>query len=226
MRAYFSESGIEIYLGNCLEIFPQLPSADFVITDPPYNAKKNYGSMTDDARSWDEWSAWIDLVLDHSRWHAPNVFMFLSQTAYRKYVRLGRHEVKWSAIWHKPLAMAACAGPFMPHWEHIAFWGKFESGQQSPRWGTDLFVANVEAGKTRFGHPTPKPYLLMTKLIQRVNAQTIIDPFCGSGTTLRAAKDLGRRAIGIEINEEYAETAANRLRQSVMDFGAPLSGAR
>lgn len=133
MKPYFEETGITIYHGNCLELFPQMPAADFVITDPPYNARKNYGEGTDDSRPWDEWSAWIDLVLDHSRWHAPNVFMFLSQTAYRKYVRLGRHEIKWSAIWHKPLAMAMCAGPYMPHWEHIAYWGSFRRSK-SQHW--------------------------------------------------------------------------------------------
>ena len=74
---------------------------------------------------------------------------------------------------------------------------------------------------TGSGHPTPKPLDLityMTRLSSRKGA-TILDPFTGSGTTLRAAKDLGRKAIGIELEERYCEIAAKRMAQEVFDFG-------
>ena len=68
-------------------------------------------------------------------------------------------------------------------------------------------------------HPSEKPIALMRWCIELYpDAQTILDPFMGSGTTLRAAKDLGRKAIGIEIEEKYCEIAANRLRQEVLNF--------
>ncbi len=70
-------------------------------------------------------------------------------------------------------------------------------------------------------HPTQKPIELMSWCINKAtNPISILDPFMGSGTTLRAAKDLGRKAIGIEIEEKYCEIAVRRLRQEVLNFGA------
>jgi site-specific DNA-methyltransferase (adenine-specific) len=69
-------------------------------------------------------------------------------------------------------------------------------------------------------HPTQKPLPLMRWCIQQApdDVVTVLDPFLGSGTTLRACKDLGRRGIGIEIEERYCEIAANRLRQEILSF--------
>lgn len=223
---YYEDGGITIYHGDCIDILPQL-SADIVITDPPYNAGKNYGKTTNDKRDWPDWCAWLDEWFDTWSAAAPETMMFLSQTAYRQYVRHGEREVNWSAIWVKPLSMAVCAAPFMPHWEHIVYFGARKKGQKRHEdgrfvkhrdggFGGDVLTANVEFGKARFGHPTPKPMKLLRELVARTDAETIIDPFMGSGTTLRAAKDLGRKAIGIEISEEYCGRAVERLQQAVL----------
>jgi site-specific DNA-methyltransferase (adenine-specific) len=80
------------------------------------------------------------------------------------------------------------------------------------------FSATEQAQKN--GHPCPKPIKTWTRLLERVSRpnELIVDPFMGSGTTLRAAKDTGRRAIGIEIEEKYCEIAANRMAQECFNF--------
>ena len=75
---------------------------------------------------------------------------------------------------------------------------------------------------TKRTHPAAKPEPLIRQFIEMSStpAGVILDPFMGSGTTLRAAKDLGRKAIGIELDEKYCEIAAKRMAQGVLDFGA------
>lgn len=79
----------------------------------------------------------------------------------------------------------------------------------------DLFSCPIITG---LPHVTPKPLSLIRYIAEHAGKpnETILDPFMGSGTTLRAAKDLGRKAIGIEIEEKYCEIAARRLQQEVL----------
>ena len=86
--------------------------------------------------------------------------------------------------------------------------------------GQDAFDFSV-GSDYKPDHPSPKPLVFMKWLINRLSEkkQIILDPFMGSGTTLVAAKELGRKAIGIEIEERYCEIAAKRLSQQVFDFG-------
>ena len=104
-------------------------------------------------------------------------------------------------------------------------WGyeRNDGTKQAP----NVLIANKLNGASDdyFGHPAAFPPEVILPWIIACSKidEVVCDPFMGSGTTLRAAKDLGRRAIGIEIEERYCEIAANRLRQSVMNFG---TGAR
>lgn len=88
------------------------------------------------------------------------------------------------------------------------------------RWHGGGRSAVFTCNKVNSEHPTGKPLRLITQLVTLFSdpGELILDPFMGSGTTLRAAKDLGRRAIGIEIEERYCEIAVKRLAQEVLSF--------
>ena len=82
---------------------------------------------------------------------------------------------------------------------------------------SDVFYESIRMQTQVGDHPCPKPLRLLKKMIENLRTEgNILDPFMGSGTTLRAAKDLGRKAIGIEIEERYCEIAAKRMSQGVM----------
>jgi site-specific DNA-methyltransferase (adenine-specific) len=102
---------------------------------------------------------------------------------------------------------------FGRRWEGCAFYpGPQHRFLKRP---ADLIIAN-RVGPMSLVHPNEKPVEALTPLIDCHPGETILDPFMGSGTTLRAAKDLGRKAIGIEIEEKYCEIAAKRLRQEIL----------
>lgn len=100
-------------------------------------------------------------------------------------------------------------------WEPVLVYGKAK--QTVLR---DWFDCPISTQAAAAGHPCPKPLKLMRYLVGALCpvGGTMLDPFMGSGSTLRAAKDLGRKAIGIEIEEKYCEIAAKRMAQEVLAF--------
>jgi site-specific DNA-methyltransferase (adenine-specific) len=107
--------------------------------------------------------------------------------------------------------------PWKPNWELVFVLGDgFEGPRTTGVLSGDTVVTWATKGRC---HPNLKPVGLMRRLLEKCPPGTILDPFMGSGTTLRAAKDLGRRAIGIEIEEKYCEIAVRRLAQGVLPFG-------
>ena len=220
---YFQDDAVTIYHADCRDILPLMPKVDLVLTDPPYGVDGKYGPAYDDSRKgyW----LWFLPVVAQVRAAAPVVAMTHRQFALKEI-----HDWDWVGAWTKPYAACAHIGnsPIMPHWEPIIMWGIHSLGVRRAR--SDVFIhspvavgANGKRGRQRLAadavnHPRPKPPALFEDLVWLLSdeGQTILDPFMGSGTTLRAAKDLGRYAIGIEIEEKYCEIAAKRMAQGVL----------
>src|SRR5690606_27339348 len=105
-------------------------------------------------------------------------------------------------------------------WEPLA---DMRGSASRPRWGGGGKAGNFVLGSSQnIGHPTSKPLGMVSQWVEWFTSpgDTILDPFAGSGTTLRAAKNLGRKAIGVEVDERYCELIAGRLAQDVLDFGS------
>ncbi len=175
---------------------------DAVFADPPYGIGKKYGESQSDS---------LDQFAETMRWLAGlEVPTAVTIPATRLY---DIPRPQWLGVWHKPASFGYWATPFFSHWEAVCF---YSLGPEK-RMQQDVWSVNPEKPN---GHPTPKPMLLMTSLLRALDRDRILDPFCGSGTTLEAAKALGiGRAIGIEIEPKYCEIAVKRLRQEVL----PLS---
>lgn len=207
MKPYYEEPGIQIYHGDCREILPQLPKVDLVLTDPPYNVGLDYcdGDDRPDYKNW--LSSWFSVC--------PKPLIFTCGT-----VNLSLwHEIEkptWTCIWVKTNqnSFSKLGGPNM--WEPVLVYGKPDH-----RVERDVWIVPIAGQDECEGHPCPKSMRFWKQLMSTFSintADTILDPFMGSGTTLRAAKDLGRKAIGIEIEEKYCEIAVKRLRQEVLSL--------
>lgn len=196
MRPYYEHAGITIYHEDWREAVGSL-SFDVVITDPPYGKGLDYGNGVADSRA-----AFVANCEDMLALGKPLAFS-CPQTR-----MFDVPKPQWVGVWHKPMSFGFWTTPFYPHWEPIMFYGlPMKLGHH------DVWTYGPEKPN---GHPCPKPLPLMKDLVLAMPHGVVLDPFAGSGTTLRAAKDLGRRAIGIEIEERYCEIAAKRLAQEVM----------
>lgn len=194
---YYEEAGITIYHGDCREILPQLPKVDAVITDPPYGIF-DYGG---------KWGKKQDLVWDREA--ASNMQQVLDS---------GKEAAIWGGNYFTLPPSRGWLAWFKR--DSVPSAADIELAWTSLDMNARLIDQTIAATNSeRCGHPTQKPLRVMRWTLSFFhNADTVLDPYAGSGTTLVAAKNLGRKAIGIEIEERYCEIAVNRLRQSVFNF--------
>jgi DNA modification methylase len=253
LKPYYQDGFATIYLGDCVQIIPQLGPADLVITSPPYNlgaspwphlghwkpggsaggkgfwkngadasAGVRYGQHHD-SMPWPQYVDWQRSIL-RALWrkltdkgaifynHKPRVIGAKLWTPFELIPE--EVEVRQIITWARPGGMNFNPTAFMPTSEWILLLARpdFRLRSRSDSGLGDVWQMAPDVN----AHPAPFPLALPAKILGAVNAGCVLDPFCGSGTTLRAAKDAGLQSIGIEIEEKYAEIAAQRLRQEVL----------
>jgi DNA modification methylase len=205
MKAYYEDQFVTIYHGDCREILPSLPKVDLVLTDPPYGINRSGQPETFTKLSKHKRKSHHDFGWDSARLSADLFDMMRS---------ISTTQIFWGGNYFADL---------LPPSMGWLYWDKGQDGLSMSdgelAW-TSLQKALRAFRCNRFTligsqHPTQKPEPLMRWCLSLVpEAKTILDPFMGSGTTLRAAKDLGRKAIGIEIEERYCEIAARRCNEA------------
>ncbi len=216
MKPYYQDDAVTIYHADCRDILPHLPKVDLVLTDPPYGianatTEKNlYASFSDTP---DEVTKLVIEVLEFCK--GIRFIMTPGQSQMFKYP-----EPTAIGAFYYPAGTGSCAWGFVG-WQPIFYYGKDPYLQDGKGRAMNSYSSTEQAED--LGHPCSKPIRAWSWLLNRVSRQgeTILDPFMGSGTTLRAAKNLGRKAIGIEIEEKYCEIAAKRMAQEVMELEMP-----
>jgi len=222
-RPYYERDGCTIYHGDCREILPELEPVDLVLTDPPYSENTHRQSKSNRAQhgvqhiSFASIDAigfrhicelilakvrgWAVLTCDHK--HAATML------EHHSFVRLG--------AWVKPNPMPQISAdrPGQGHEAVLILHGGARKKAWNRGGGSAIWECPVI---DRAQVPTQKPQQLVRSLLSDfvTDGDDVLDPFMGSGTTLVAARDLGRKCIGIEIEEKYCEIAAKRLSQGVL----------
>lgn len=246
MTPYYSDDFCTIYHGDSFDLLHDLSGVGAVITDPPYSSggafrgdramsttMKYVNSDTQayradfagDNRDQRAFEAWCALWLNAARRASTPGALLASFIDWRQLpsltdaVQCGGWSWRGVAVWDKTLKARPALGTFTSQAEYVV-------------WATNgpaEFTALGFQVPGVFAHPAPgtdrehiaqKPADVMRWVLQPVAVGAVVlDPFMGSGTTLRAAKDCGHKAIGIDVDERYCEIAARRMGQEVLDFG-------
>ena len=204
LKPYYQDEYCTIYNADCHEVLPQLEPVDLVLTDPPYGIKR-----------------FVKGIGNGDRMKNKSCCGFNNNVPTKEFfetlIKLSKESIFWGMNNFE-----------LPCTEHFLVWDKEQTVDNFA--SAELAWCNISKPAKVFrysihqhnpnkfgGHPTEKPLLLFIWCVALANnPQTVLDPFMGSGTTLRAAKDLGRKAIGIEIEKKYCDIAIERLRQEVL----------
>jgi len=222
MKPYYKDNMVTIYHGDCKEVLPTLEPVDLVLTDIPYSRESTGIEFGDDYVEWLEQRFELAFEILSERCAVvtacspPQIFLL------RRVLEASGFDYKGLHAWCSTASFYPSSF-WNPSWEPLMVGskGKLHMLQKvGGLEGVNYNDSTVAIRPRKMEHPATKPIGLFKKYIIGFDAQVVLDPFMGSGTTLRAAKDLGRKSIGIEIEERYCEIAVQRMLQSAMMFNA------
>ena len=247
MKPYYEDNTCTIYHGKAEDYLLGIPSdsIDLVLTDPPYGHNNNNGDLISNReKALGKGIPDAPRPIANDGKEANQLVKWLFQESKRVLKPNGSccccgggggpdpQFARWSLWLDEVIPFKMCViwdkGPLGMGWHYRRDWECVLVASKPPgsgRWYGGDKVSNIIRDIPKIipsakDHPTPKPQRLMGRFIKWHTEpyDLVLDPFMGAGTTIRAAKDLNRRAIGIEIEEKYCEIAAKRLEQEVFDF--------
>jgi site-specific DNA-methyltransferase (adenine-specific) len=225
VEPYYEHDGITIYHGDCRNILPHVGKVDAVITDPPFfMPATHYQSRVDWQRSWSDtsvlgsfWSQVVDLCVAQMK-RSGHMLTFCNADSFAVFYpeMYRRFDFLKSLVWDKG---RVGLGRVWRNQHELVIAARWKAAEfvDDNKLRSDVMQFKATPSSDRV-HPVEKPVEMLGWLLEPTVpvGGIVLDPFMGSGTTLRAAKNSGRRAIGIEGEERYCETAAERLRQGVL----------
>lgn len=238
LQPYYEDDAVTLYHGDCLDVLPTLSDVGLVLTSPPYNLNGDgYKSHGNDFKRLDtgydvhtddlphaEYVEWQQTVL-RACWGALSdtgaIFYNHKPIVRHNRVRLPLDllpegmPLRQIVTWDRTGGVMRVSNYFCPTYEWVLILAK-DAFRLATLSVNDVWRLAPESGSE---HPASFPLSLASTAVNATSAGLVVDPFAGSGTTLRAAKDAGRRAIGIEKSERYCEIAARRMGQEVLDLG-------
>ncbi len=232
MKPYFESHGVTIYNASAEEILPSLPAAsvDLILTDPPYGisyrSRARHGRMPIQIRNDEDLNALrgvlplADRLLKDDR----HVYIFAAPSRIGEAVDAIQlyWRIKNQIVWDKGNAgtRGDCQAGYAANWEAVIYANKGRRPLNGPR--PRAILRYDWSGSRDPVHPNIKPVAIFRSMIGKssVPGEMLLDPFCGSGPSLIAAAELGRAAIGVEIEERYCEIAARRILQATAALAA------
>jgi len=199
---YYDDGLITIFCGDSRVIVPQLPKFDLLLTDPPYGINIAKTGKIGKAR------------YEPAEWDAKQPEPWELQML----IASCKESIIWGGNYYEQLRRATCWLVWDKKNDGLSFadaelaWTNLRRAVRMFRW---MWHGVKEGGPIKRVHPTQKPVQLMEWCIGKANKpQTVLDPYMGSGSSLIACKQLGIRAVGIDMHEPYCAAAVERLRDS------------